>query len=122
MEVHLKLDRDRMIQAREMLGYGIEKTAEEAGVSKNSVLRAEHEQEIRPITARKIAAALRVPVAHLSGGRHIQVMIYDQVSIEDEVHHRLYRAFEAIIRELVELDRPDDAAQVAQVRDEVLAT
>jgi DNA-binding XRE family transcriptional regulator len=105
-----------------MLGYGIEKTAEEAGVSKNSVLRAEHEKDIRPITARKIAAALRVPVAHLTGGRHIQVTIYDQVSIEDEVHPRLYRTFEAIIRELVELDRPDDAARVAHVRDEVLAT
>ena len=48
-----------------MLGYGLEKTAQEAGVSKNSVLRAEHEEDIRPVTARKIAAALHVPVADL---------------------------------------------------------
>jgi transcriptional regulator with XRE-family HTH domain len=61
----LKLDRDRLQRAREMLGYGLEKTAEEAGISKNSVLRAEHEEDIRPVTARKIAAALDVRVADL---------------------------------------------------------
>jgi transcriptional regulator with XRE-family HTH domain len=63
----LKLDRDRLQRAREMLGYGLEKTAQEAGISKNSVLRAEHEEDIRPGTARKIAAALQVPVADLVG-------------------------------------------------------
>jgi transcriptional regulator with XRE-family HTH domain len=63
----LKLDRDRLQRAREMLGYGLEKTAQEAGISKNSVLRAEHEEDIRPVTARKIAAALDVPVANLIG-------------------------------------------------------
>lgn len=63
----MKLDRDRLQRAREMLGYGLEKTAEEARISKNSVLRAEHEEDIRPVTARKIAAALNVPVADLIG-------------------------------------------------------
>jgi DNA-binding XRE family transcriptional regulator len=63
----VKLDRDKLIRAREMLGYGIETVAEEAGVSKNSVLRAEHEEDIRPLTARKIAVALGVRVADLIG-------------------------------------------------------
>ena len=63
----MKLDRDKLIRAREMLGYGIETVAEEAGVSKNSVLRAEHEEDIRPLTSRKIAAALGVRVADLIG-------------------------------------------------------
>jgi transcriptional regulator with XRE-family HTH domain len=63
----LRLDKDRLQRAREMLGYGLEKTAQEAGVSKNSVLRAEHEEDIRPVTARKIAAALHVSVADLIG-------------------------------------------------------
>jgi transcriptional regulator with XRE-family HTH domain len=63
----LKLERDKVIRAREMLGYGLEKTAQEAGVSKNSVLRAEHGEDIRPVTARKIAAALGVRVADLIG-------------------------------------------------------
>lgn len=63
----MKLDRDKLIRAREMLGYGLETTAERAGVSKNSVLRAEHEEDIRPVTARKIAAALEVRVADLVG-------------------------------------------------------
>jgi len=61
----LKLDRARVLRARELQGYGLEKTAEEAGVSKNSVLRAEHEEDIRPVTARKIAAALAMRVADL---------------------------------------------------------
>jgi DNA-binding XRE family transcriptional regulator len=61
----LKLDRDELIRARERLGYAVETVAEEAGVSKNSVLRAEHGQDIRPLTARKIAAALGVAVADL---------------------------------------------------------
>lgn len=63
----VKLDRDKLLRARELLGYGVEKTAEVAGVSKNSVLRAEHEEDIRPVTARKIAAALEVRVADLLG-------------------------------------------------------
>jgi len=61
----LKLDRERLIRARERLGYAIETVAEEAGVSKNSVLRAEHGEDIRPLTARKIATALGVTVADL---------------------------------------------------------
>ena len=61
----MKLDRDELIRARERLGYAVETVAEEARVSKNSVLRAEHGQDIRPLTARKIAAALGVAVADL---------------------------------------------------------
>ena len=63
----MKLDRAKVLRAREMLGYGIETVAAEAGVSKNSVLRAEHEEDIRPLTARKIATALGVRVADLIG-------------------------------------------------------
>lgn len=65
LEMSLRFDRESVLRARERLGYGIEKTAEEAGVSKNSVLRAEHGEDIRPVTARKIAAALGVRVADL---------------------------------------------------------
>jgi transcriptional regulator with XRE-family HTH domain len=61
----LKLDRDNLIRARERLGYSVETVAEQAGIAKNSVLRAEHGEHIRPLTARKIAAALRVEVADL---------------------------------------------------------
>ena len=63
----MRLDKYRLQRAREMLGYGLEKTAQEAGISKNSVLRAEHEEDIRPVTARKIATALHVAVADLIG-------------------------------------------------------
>jgi transcriptional regulator with XRE-family HTH domain len=61
----VKLDRDNLIRARERLGYSIETVAAEAGIAKNSVLRAEHGEDIRPLTARKIAAALGVEVADL---------------------------------------------------------
>ena len=63
----MRLNRKKLLRARELLGYGIEKVAEEAGISKNSVLRAEHEEDIRPVTARKIAAALSLSVADLIG-------------------------------------------------------
>ena len=69
----MRLDRDRLIRAREMLGYGIETTAQAAGVSKNSVLRAEHGEDIRPVTARKIARALNVEVADLLGAEYPKV-------------------------------------------------
>jgi transcriptional regulator with XRE-family HTH domain len=61
----LRLDRTELIRARERLGWAIETVAEKARVSKNSVLRAEHGEDIRPLTARKIAAALGVTVADL---------------------------------------------------------
>ena len=61
----MRLERDKLMRSREMLGYGLEKTAEVAGVSKNSVLRAEHGEDIRPGTARKIARALEVEVRDL---------------------------------------------------------
>jgi transcriptional regulator with XRE-family HTH domain len=61
----LRFDGDKVRRARQLLGYGQETTAEEAGVAKNSVLRAERGEEIRPVTARKIAAALGVRVADL---------------------------------------------------------
>lgn len=79
----MKLDRSKLIRAREMLGYGTEKVAEEAGVSKNSVLRAEREEDIRPLTARKIAGALELPVANLlktSGGPDTQTTLPDPES------------------------------------------
>lgn len=61
----MKLDKNKLLQARERLGYSLETVGEKAGTSKNSVLRAEHEEDIRPLTARKIAEALGVEVAEL---------------------------------------------------------
>jgi transcriptional regulator with XRE-family HTH domain len=78
----LKLDRDRLQRAREMLGYGLEKTAEEAGISKNSVLRAEHEEDIRPGTARKIAGALHVSVADLIGEKVVTGSMHARVDAQ----------------------------------------
>ncbi len=61
----LRYGREKLQRARERLGWSIEMVGEKAGTSKNSVLRAEHEGEIRPLTARKIAEALGVEVADL---------------------------------------------------------
>lgn len=61
----MRYSREKLQRARERLGYSIEMVGEKAGTSKNSVLRAEHEGEIRPLTARKIAEALGVEVADL---------------------------------------------------------
>jgi transcriptional regulator with XRE-family HTH domain len=61
----VKLDGDKVQWARERLGYSMETTAEVAGVAKNSVLRAEHGGDIRPVTARKLAGALGLRVEEL---------------------------------------------------------
>lgn len=63
----MKLDRKRMQYARDRLGYSLAMVSEEAGVAENTAIRAEREDEIRPVTARKIAAALGVRVADLIG-------------------------------------------------------
>jgi transcriptional regulator with XRE-family HTH domain len=61
----LRLDGNKVRRARERLGYSMEMVGEEAEVSKNSILRAEHDGDIRPVTARRIAQALGVEVADL---------------------------------------------------------
>ena len=55
----MKLDRDNLIRARERLGYSIETVAEEAGIAKNSVLRAEHGEENRRSARRNRRGPLR---------------------------------------------------------------
>ena len=64
-EFQLKLDRRKLQYARDRLGYTLDMVGEKSGVSKNTARRAEHEQEIRPSTARKIAAGLGVEVSDL---------------------------------------------------------
>jgi len=54
-----------MRRARDRLGLSMEMVGEKAEVSKNSVLRAEHGDDIRPVTARRIAQALGLDVADL---------------------------------------------------------
>jgi hypothetical protein len=61
----VKLDKHKVLRARERLGYGVAKVAEEAGIAKGSALRAEHGEDLRPITARRVARALGVKVADL---------------------------------------------------------
>lgn len=61
----MKLDRNKLLHARARLGYGIEMVGERSETAKNTVLRAEHEEDIRPSSARKIAQALGVEVADL---------------------------------------------------------
>ncbi len=61
----MRLDGQITLRARERLGYSAADAAREAGVATNSVLRAEHGEDIRPATARKLAAGLGVRVADL---------------------------------------------------------
>ena len=61
----MRLNREKLRYARERLGSSLEIVGKEAGVSRNTAMRAEHGGEIRPVTARRIAAALGVEVADL---------------------------------------------------------
>lgn len=68
----MRLDERRTRRARERLGYSAADTAQVAGIATNSVLRAEHGEDIRPVTARKLASGLGVRVADLiSGGAEL---------------------------------------------------
>jgi transcriptional regulator with XRE-family HTH domain len=64
-EKAMKLDQNRVRAARERLGLSRADLAERAEISPNSAVRAEKAQEIRPLTARRIARALGVEVADL---------------------------------------------------------
>jgi transcriptional regulator with XRE-family HTH domain len=89
----LRLDGDKVRQARERLGYSMEMTGEEAEVSKNSILRAEHGEDIRPVTARRISRALGVEVADLIEGSARPAALQSE---EDEIleeEQRRTRAF-----------------------------
>lgn len=63
----MKLHRESLQLARARYGWSIARTAEEAGISNNSVLRAEHEEEVSVGTVHKLAAALKVDVGELVG-------------------------------------------------------
>ena len=60
-----KLDGKRLRYARDRLGCSLDMVRERSGISKNTARRAERGEEVRPSTARKIAAGLSVEVSDL---------------------------------------------------------
>jgi transcriptional regulator with XRE-family HTH domain len=65
----MKLDPEKVREARERLGFSFDALAKESGVSQTSAIRAEHGEEIRPLTARRLAKGLGVKVADLYPGK-----------------------------------------------------
>lgn len=61
----MKLDPDKVLEARERSGFSLRNLAEAAGVSLTSAIKAQHGKEIRPLTARRIARGLGVEVNDL---------------------------------------------------------
>ncbi len=61
----MKLKRERIKRARDRLGLSMADVAKSAGLDAGTVIHAEHGKEIRPITARKLAAGLGVQVVDL---------------------------------------------------------
>jgi transcriptional regulator with XRE-family HTH domain len=82
----LRLDGNKVRRARERLGYSMEVAGEQAEVSKNSILRAEHGEDIRPVTARRIARALAVEVADLieESARPLALDAEETEAVEEE--------------------------------------
>jgi transcriptional regulator with XRE-family HTH domain len=64
-EGSLRLDAGEVRRGRERLGYTTREAARMSGLSENTYLRAEHDREITPPTARKIAEAFGLTVADL---------------------------------------------------------
>ncbi len=61
----MRLDKTKVLRSRERLGYTMRDVAAQSGLTENTVVRAEHDRDIRPTSARKLAAALGVTVADL---------------------------------------------------------
>ncbi len=61
----MKLDREKVMRFREREGYSMALLAKEGGMAKNTIIRAENERDIRPSSARKLAAVLGVKVSDL---------------------------------------------------------
>jgi transcriptional regulator with XRE-family HTH domain len=61
----MKLDADKMRWHRDSRGWTLETTAEKAEVALGTVLRAEHGEDIRPSSGRRIAQAFGVDVSEL---------------------------------------------------------
>lgn len=63
----MKLDRERVREGRERLALSMEDASAKARVSPHTWVRAEHGDEIRPSSARRIASALGVEPGQLLG-------------------------------------------------------
>jgi transcriptional regulator with XRE-family HTH domain len=61
----VKLDADKVRWHRDSRGWTLETTAEQAEVALGTVLRAEHGEDIRPSSGRRIARAFDVDISEL---------------------------------------------------------
>jgi DNA-binding XRE family transcriptional regulator len=111
----LKFDSKKVRRARELQGYSLDTAAKEVGVAKNSFLRAEREEEIRPVTARKIAAGLQVRVADLIKEEEADPLAEAPqqltAGVSADLRWRVFSNFEHATRALLE-DVPDEERQV----------
>jgi transcriptional regulator with XRE-family HTH domain len=62
---YVKLDSSKMRWHRDRLGWTLDTLAEQAEVAEGTALRAEHGEDIRPSSGRRIARALGVDISEL---------------------------------------------------------
>jgi hypothetical protein len=62
---YVKLDTDKVRWHRDRLGWTLDTLAEQAEVAEGTALRAEHGEDIRPSSGRRIARALGVDISEL---------------------------------------------------------
>jgi transcriptional regulator with XRE-family HTH domain len=61
----MQLDHERVRWHRDRLGWTLDTLAEKAEVAKGTVLRAEHGEDVRPSSGRRIARALGTEISDL---------------------------------------------------------
>jgi transcriptional regulator with XRE-family HTH domain len=61
----MQLDHERVRWHRDRLGWTLDTLAEKAEVAKGTVLRAEHGEDVRPSSGRRIARALGTEISEL---------------------------------------------------------
>jgi transcriptional regulator with XRE-family HTH domain len=63
---YVKLDGAKVRWHRDQLGWTLDDVAEQAEVAKGTVLRAEHGEDVRPSSGRRIARAFGIDIPELS--------------------------------------------------------
>jgi transcriptional regulator with XRE-family HTH domain len=125
----------RLRLLRAQRGLTVKDAARQLGVDRHTLRRIElGTQEAQYPTLAKIAEGYGVPVEDLleepvplgeapggGVGRDIRVEVRDQITVSDTVKIELKEQFDALIHELETIGLSKDAADLARMRDEIIA-
>jgi transcriptional regulator with XRE-family HTH domain len=131
---YVKLDSAKVRWHRDRLGWTLDTLAEQAEVAEGTALRAEHGEDIRPSSGRRIARAFGVDISELVPEQPGVVLpkaeapstsgrLEEKIS-DEERHARYLRAWRGFVWKLVhrwEADPPKTSREIAVILDTMQA-